>query len=197
QQRAPGGDEEDRGAAAHGTGADLRLLRGRAGAGAVQHDQGDQGLRRPLHPGRGRDEQRLLLAQRLVPHPAQGAGHAGAVGQHQEAHRGTEKSPVTAGTIMAKKTTAAAKPEANGDVLRQPAEVKYRDELDYLAAADTSPRPFNWKLSPRLVRTFILGSRPGDGLAPQVRAECFGGPSPLTRAGATLAAGPAPACVGQ
>lgn len=94
---------------------------------------------------------------------------------------------------MAKKTTATAeaksapKPESNGDVLRQPAEVKYRDELDYLASADSSPRPFNWKLSPRMVRTFILGSRSGDGLDREIRPKFYGDPSVVERAVVTLA----------
>ena len=38
-------------------------------------------------------------------------------------------------------------------------EVRYREELEALAALDTGRRPINWKLSPKAVRTFILGSR--------------------------------------
>jgi len=66
---------------------------------------------------------------------------------------------------MAKKTAAptagaatapapangASKASQNGEVLRQPAEVKYADELAFLASVDKSPRPFTWKLSPRMV----------------------------------------------
>src|SRR4051812_1508621 len=59
-------------------------------------------------------------------------------------------------------TTPAA--EAKAEVLRQPAEVKYADELAYLASVDTTARPFTWRLSPRMVRTFVLGSRPADKL---------------------------------
>jgi len=44
-------------------------------------------------------------------------------------------------------------------ILRPAAEVLFRDELDALAAADTHPKPTNWKLSPRAVARFILGSR--------------------------------------
>ncbi len=49
---------------------------------------------------------------------------------------------------------------ATGDatVLREPAEVRFSDELAALAAADEHPRPEGWKLSPRAVRTFLLGS---------------------------------------
>src|SRR5919202_1558301 len=51
-------------------------------------------------------------------------------------------------------------------MLREPAEVRYAAELQALAAADTAPRPPGWKLSPRAVRTFILGSaRPGSQAA--------------------------------
>ena len=41
--------------------------------------------------------------------------------------------------------------------IKPPVEVRYADELAALAASDTGKRPENWKLSPRAVRTFILG----------------------------------------
>lgn len=44
------------------------------------------------------------------------------------------------------------------EVLRPCMEVMYQEELDALAANDQSPRPTNWRLSPKAVRTFILGS---------------------------------------
>ncbi len=43
--------------------------------------------------------------------------------------------------------------------MKPPVEVRCREELEALQALDTGPRPLNWKLSPRAVRTFILGSR--------------------------------------
>ena len=43
--------------------------------------------------------------------------------------------------------------------LKPPVEVRYQKELEALAALDTAPRPVNWKMSPKAVRTFILGSR--------------------------------------
>jgi MoxR-like ATPase len=43
-------------------------------------------------------------------------------------------------------------------MLREPAEVRYAAELAALAAADTAPRPPGWRLSPRAVRTFVVGS---------------------------------------
>ncbi len=42
--------------------------------------------------------------------------------------------------------------------IKPPVEVRYRKELEALAALDTGKRPLNWKLSPKAVRTFILGS---------------------------------------
>jgi MoxR-like ATPase len=42
-------------------------------------------------------------------------------------------------------------------MLREPAEVRYAAELDALAAADAGAKPPGWKLSPRAVRTFVLG----------------------------------------
>ena len=43
--------------------------------------------------------------------------------------------------------------------IKPPVEVRYKKELDALQALDTGKRPTNWKLSPKAVRTFILGSR--------------------------------------
>jgi MoxR-like ATPase len=42
-------------------------------------------------------------------------------------------------------------------ILRAPAEQVYADELARLAAADQLPRPAGWALSPRAVRTFVVG----------------------------------------
>ena len=43
--------------------------------------------------------------------------------------------------------------------LKPPVEARYREELEALKAADTGRRPLGWQMSPRAVRTFILGSR--------------------------------------
>jgi len=42
--------------------------------------------------------------------------------------------------------------------VRPPAEVRYADELKAIAANDSNPKPPGWQISPRAVRTFILGS---------------------------------------
>lgn len=44
------------------------------------------------------------------------------------------------------------------DALRLPAERRHVAELTALAQNDRDPRPAGWKLSPRMVETFILGS---------------------------------------
>lgn len=41
--------------------------------------------------------------------------------------------------------------------IKPPVEVRFADELAALEASDTGKRPENWRLSPRAVRTFILG----------------------------------------
>ncbi len=53
---------------------------------------------------------------------------------------------------------------ADRSVVRQPAELRYAEELAALAACDDGPRPPGWKLSPRSVRTFVCGSE-GDKLS--------------------------------
>lgn len=42
--------------------------------------------------------------------------------------------------------------------IRLPAETKHADELKALAAADKGPKPTGWKLSPRAVETYIMGT---------------------------------------
>lgn len=58
---------------------------------------------------------------------------------------------------MAKKKTTEAV-GAPTDMLRQPAELRFADELTRLAENDDAQRPAGWNLSPRAVRTFIVGS---------------------------------------
>ncbi|MBX6767389.1 MAG: AAA family ATPase [Actinomadura rubrobrunea] len=72
-------------------------------------------------------------------------------------------------------------------MLRAPAEVKYADELDYLESVDDAPKPFSWRLSPRMVRTFILGSERSDGLDREIPQKWFGDRTFVERAIVTLA----------
>lgn len=57
----------------------------------------------------------------------------------------------------------AAAPDADGGAVQaEPAETRYRQELTFLEAWDAGPRPPNWRLTPRAVVTFVVGS--GDPL---------------------------------
>ncbi|WP_055586019.1 ATP-binding protein [Peterkaempfera griseoplana] len=73
------------------------------------------------------------------------------------------------------------------DLLRAPAELKYADELAFLESCDTDPKPFTWRLSPKMVRTFVLGSQPGDRLDRRIEQKWFGEASIVERAIVTLA----------
>lgn len=53
---------------------------------------------------------------------------------------------------------------SSAEMLRPAAEQRHGDELARLAAADTGGRPDGWRLSPRAVRSFILGD-PGLGVS--------------------------------
>ncbi len=44
------------------------------------------------------------------------------------------------------------------ETIKPPVEARYREELEALKNTDTGKRPDNWQMSPRAVRTFILGS---------------------------------------
>ncbi|NEW45229.1 AAA family ATPase [Nocardia cyriacigeorgica] len=73
------------------------------------------------------------------------------------------------------------------DALRAPAEVKYAEELDWLESIDDGPKPFAWRLSPKMVRLFILGSERADGLDRDIEQKWFGDRSFVERSIVTLA----------
>ncbi|MGW6501085.1 ATP-binding protein [Nonomuraea angiospora] len=73
------------------------------------------------------------------------------------------------------------------DMLRAPAEVKYAEELDWLESIDDGPKPFSWRLSPRMIRLFILGSERSDGLDREISQKWFGDRSFVERSIVTLA----------
>ena len=73
------------------------------------------------------------------------------------------------------------------DLLRAPAEVKYAEELDWLRSVDDGPKPFSWRLSPKTVRLFVLGSERSDGLERPVGQKWFGDPGLVERSIVTLA----------
>ncbi|MGX1543557.1 ATP-binding protein [Streptomyces adustus] len=73
------------------------------------------------------------------------------------------------------------------ELLRAPAEMKYAEELDWLESIDDGPKPFAWRLSPKMVRLFILGSERADGLDRPVAQKWFGDRSFVERSIVTLA----------
>jgi MoxR-like ATPase len=78
------------------------------------------------------------------------------------------------------------------DMLRAPAEVKYAEELDWLESIDDGPKPFSWRLSPRMVRLFVLGTESRslddpDGLDREISQKWFGDRSFVERSIVTLA----------
>lgn len=73
------------------------------------------------------------------------------------------------------------------DLLRAPAELKYAEELDWLESIDDNPKPFSWRLSPKMVRLFVLGSERADGLDREIAPKWFGDRSFVERSIVTLA----------
>jgi len=84
--------------------------------------------------------------------------------------------------MASKKTTPAQPPNGAPTMQRPPAEVTFADELTTLRAKDEGPRPPGWRLSPRAVRTFILGDA-----SLGVRRKFVGNPSLVDRAMVALA----------
>lgn len=92
--------------------------------------------------------------------------------------------------MAAKKASAEAAPPDS--IQRPPAEVLYADELARLAADDSGPKPPGWSLSPRAVRTFVVGDE-GRG----IRKKFVGAPSLVERAMVSLATNRGLLLVGQ
>ncbi len=74
--------------------------------------------------------------------------------------------------------------------IKPPVEVRYREELEALKNMDTGNRPQNWQMSPRAVRTFILGSPkavPYKGGEIVIEKKYFGNDALVERCIVTLA----------
>jgi MoxR-like ATPase len=88
-----------------------------------------------------------------------------------------------------------SKPDGSADgILRRPAEQEYAAELVALAAADKDDRPDGWRLSPRAVRTYILGGKAG---GTEIRPKYLGSTRVVEIAIATLATDRALLLVGE
>src|SRR5688572_24639739 len=84
--------------------------------------------------------------------------------------------------MAASKKTDSKRGGEQESIQRPPAEVIYADEIDRLAKDDNAPKPPGWKLSPRAIRTFILGNEKKN-----VRQKFVGNPSLVDRAMVALA----------
>ena len=82
---------------------------------------------------------------------------------------------------------AAKKKNESVEMLRAPAEVKFAEELAYLEKIDTGAKPFSWRLSPKMVRIFVLGSQPSDKLDRDIPQKWFGDATYVERSIVTLA----------
>jgi len=80
--------------------------------------------------------------------------------------------------------------------IRQPAEVKYQAELAALMLADQGPRPPGWRLSPRAVETYVMGSDAKVG-GVEITPKYIGDRSIVQVAIATLASDRALMLVGE
>src|SRR5205823_3447010 len=102
------------------------------------------------------------------------------------------------GKYMAKTSAPkvkAAVPDGNAsELLRRPAEIEYAAELEALRAADREARPDGWLLSPRAVRTYILGGKIGSA---EVKPKYLGNERVVEIAIATLATDRALLLIGE
>jgi MoxR-like ATPase len=108
---------------------------------------------------------------------------------------------------MAKTKAPPAKPanprNGNGDVLRQPAEVQYADQLHALRQNDADTPPESWRLSPRTVLTYITGGKTltadigGKKTKVEITRKFFGDDGIVERAIVTLASERALLLVGE
>ena len=107
---------------------------------------------------------------------------------------------------MAKKSPAPAaeapKPPS-ADVLREPAEVRYADQLDALRQNDAETPPANWRLSPRAVLLYIVGGKTlrakigGKQVEVPITRKFFGDDGVVERSIVTLASERALLLVGE
>ncbi|HWE38393.1 MAG TPA: AAA family ATPase [Isosphaeraceae bacterium] len=105
---------------------------------------------------------------------------------------------------MAKKTAANEVPKpAAADVLREPAEVRYADQLEALRQNDQEAPPANWRLSPRAVLAYIAGGKTlkatidGKGVDVPITRKFFGDDGIVERSIVTLASERALLLVGE
>src|SRR5437764_6504344 len=110
---------------------------------------------------------------------------------------------------MAKKVAAPEAPAApaaarvNSEQQREPAEVRYADQLEALRQNDPDTPPAPWRLSPRAVLTYVLGGKPlkakinGQTAEVPITRKFYGDDALVERAIVTLASERALLLVGE
>ena len=106
----------------------------------------------------------------------------------------------------ATKTAAESEPtkaQGKSEVLRESAEIRYRDQLLALQQNDTDPKPQSWQLSPRSVLTYVVGGAKlkaeidGKQTEVTITKKFFGDDALVERAIVTLASERALLLVGE
>ncbi len=103
---------------------------------------------------------------------------------------------------MAKKTDPVSVPSSS-EILREPAEVRYADQLEALKQNDTDTPPTNWRLSPRSVLAYVVGGKTlkakidGKPVDVPITRKFFGDDSIVERAIVTLASERALLLIGE
>lgn len=102
------------------------------------------------------------------------------------------------------KAAAAAETKSNSEILREPAEAQYAAQLQALAQNDSDTPPSAWKLSPKAVLAYIVGSQKplkatigGKSIEVPITRKFFGDDSLVERAIVTLASERALLLVGE
>ncbi len=104
---------------------------------------------------------------------------------------------------MAKKSTPEAPPTDSTEILREPAEIRYADQLEALLQNDTEEPPANWRLSPRSVLAYVTGGktlkakRNGKTVDVPITRKFFGDDGVVERAIVTLASERALLLIGE
>lgn len=117
----------------------------------------------------------------------QEATEAQAVTETQAEIAATSTEAASSPSVATEAAPKPSNPPKAEENLREPAEVKYAEELAWLESVDTGNKPFSWRLSPRMIRTFILGTQPGEKLARKIDQKFFGDATLVERAIVTLA----------
>lgn len=104
---------------------------------------------------------------------------------------------------MAKKADATTNSTTNNEVLREPAEVRYADQLEALKQNDSETPPQNWRLSPRSVLAYVSGGKTleakidGKAVEVPITRKFFGDDGIIERAIVTLASERALLLIGE